>query len=130
MPFGRATAIAGTAFAASVLAAGTATALNHDRAESGIKGRVVPCGIVLERSAPCADPRTTTSVAIHHGDRMIRTVKVHRDGSFRAPLKPGSYWLRARTAKTRGPRAPATVPNGHWITVTLIAGRSAPPARR
>ena len=129
MPFGRATAITGTALAASVLAAGTAAGLNHDRAESGIKGRVVPCGIVLERRAPCADPRAVTSVAIGRGDRVIRTVKVHRDGSFRAPLDAGTYWVRARTAKTRGSRVRATVPKGQWITVALVAGRVAPPTR-
>jgi hypothetical protein len=118
-----------TALLTATVTAATASALSHGRTGSGINGRVIPCGIVLERPAPCAHI-PARSVAIGRGHRLVRTVKVHQNGSFQAPLEAGSYWLQARSSKTRGPRVRATVPDGQWITVALMAGRLSPPAAR
>jgi hypothetical protein len=115
---------------ASIVAGGTATGLGHGGSHSGVKGRVVPCGLVLERSAACAATRTPVWLAVGRGDRVVRTVKLRDDGVFRVPLDTGSYWLQPRTAKTRSPRVPATVPDGEWITLTLVAGRLSPPVQR
>lgn len=126
----RTTATAATALAGAVIAASSATGVTHDRSDSGIKGRVVPCGIVLERPAACAATRSAASLAVGHGQRLLQTVKLRADGSFRVPLDSGSYWLQARTGKARGPRVPATVPDGEWITVAVVAGQVSPPAQR
>jgi hypothetical protein len=115
--------------AASMIAGGTATGLSHG-SDSGVKGRVVPCGVVLERPAACAATRTPVRLAVGQGDRVVRTVKVRDDGSFRVPLDAGSYWLQPRAGMTRSPRVRATVPGGEWITVTLVAGRISPPTQR
>jgi hypothetical protein len=116
----------------AVLAAGTAAAIalgNDD--DSGIRGRVVPCGIVLERPAPCSAPaKPVGKVLIGRGDHVVRRAKIRANGSFRARLDPGHYWLQARSSNTRGPRTHATVSERKWTTVTLVAGRLAPPRRR
>ena len=116
----------------AVLAAGAAAtiALGNDD-DSGIKGRVVPCGIVLERPAPCSAPaKPGGKVLIGKRDHVVRRAKIRADGSFRVRLDPGHYWLQARTSNTRGPRTHATVSKHEWTTVTLVAGRLAPPRRR
>ena len=98
---------------------------------SGIKGRVVPCGIVLERAAPCAvASKRAGTVVVGRQDHVVRRAKVRADGSFRVRLDAGRYWLQARAGSTRGPRARATVSDGEWTTVTLLAGRVAPPRGR
>jgi hypothetical protein len=114
---------------ASVLGAANASGGGR-RADSGVTGRVVPCGIVLERPAACAVAGTPATVAVGHGERVVRRQKVRPDGSFRVRLEAGAYWVQARTAKTRGPRVRATVTAGEWVSVTLIAGRSSPPGGR
>jgi hypothetical protein len=91
--------------------------------DSGIKGRVVPCGIVLERPAPCAASKWTGTIVVGDG----RHVKAQADGSFRVRLAAGRYWLQARTGETRGPRTRVSVSEGRWTTVTLVAGRVGPP---
>ena len=107
-----------------------AIALGSD-ADSGIKGRVVPCGIVLERPAPCAvDSKRVGRVLAGQRDHVVRRAKVRADGSFRVRLDAGRYWLQARMSSTRGRRTRATVSEGAWTTVTLVAGRVAPPRRR
>jgi hypothetical protein len=115
---------------AAAVGGAAAIALGSDH-DSGIDGRVAPCGIVLERPAPCAvDSKPTGKVLIGQRDHVVRRAKVRADGSFRASLDPGRYWLQPRISGTRGPRTHATVSDGQWTTVTLIAGRVAPPRRR
>jgi hypothetical protein len=116
----------------SVLAVAIAEAASLARSEgSGIKGRVVPCGIVLERPAPCTVASNRPSaVVVGRQNNVVRRTKVRADGSFRVRLDAGTYWLQARAASTHGPRARATVSDGEWTTVTLIAGRVAPPRTR
>jgi hypothetical protein len=98
---------------------------------SGIKGRVVPCGIVLERPAPCAvAPKSVGTVVVGRRDHVVRRTKVRADGSFRVPLDAGRYWLQARADSTPSPRTHATVSDGKWNTVSLVAGRVAPPRER
>jgi hypothetical protein len=98
--------------------------------DSGVKGRVVPCGIVLERAAPCATPGARVSVVAGQGQRVERTVKTRIGRRFRMPLEPGDYWLQPRMGKNRGARVDVAVAAGAWVTVTLPAGRVAPPAPR
>jgi hypothetical protein len=114
----------------AVAAAGTGTgiALGGGSEGSGIKGLVVPCGIVLERPAPCATSAAHTSVVVGQGKRVVRTANVRNRGRFRVPLAAGRYWLRTRAGKVPGPRARATVPEGEWTTVTIPAGQVSPPA--
>jgi hypothetical protein len=116
--------------AAAAVAGTAAIALGSDRS-SGIGGRVVPCGIVLERPAPCAvDSERAAKVLIGQRDHIVRRAKVQADGSFRVRLDAGHYWIQACISATRGPRTRATVSEGEWTTVTLVAGRVAPPRRR
>jgi hypothetical protein len=116
----------------AILAVGAAAAIalgNDD--DSGIKGRVVPCGIVLERPAPCNAPsKPAGKVLVGQRDHVVRRAKIRANGSFRVRLDPGHYWLQARTSNTRGPRTHATVSKRKWTTVTLVAGRLAPPGLR
>jgi hypothetical protein len=124
----RAIALCSLAAAAAGGAAAIALGSDHD---SGIKGRVVPCGIVLERPAPCAvAPKRAGKVLIGRHHHVVRRAKVRADGSFRAEVDAGRYWLQARINGTRGPRTRATVNEGQWTTVTLLAGRIAPPRPR
>lgn len=111
---------------AAVLEAGTAIGGN----DSGVKGRVVPCGIVLERAAPCAVDGKAAVVTVGKGRQVVRRVKCDAHGTFRVRLDAGRYWLQARAGATRGARVGATVTGDHWTTVTLIAGRVAPPSAR
>jgi hypothetical protein len=115
----------------AVLAVGAAAtiALGNDD-DSGVKGRVVPCGIVLERPAPCSAPsKLVGKVLVGRRDHVLRRATIRANGSFRVRLDPGHYWLQARTNNTRGPRTHATVSKHKWTTVTLVAGRLAPPRR-
>jgi hypothetical protein len=114
---------------AAAVGGGTAIALDSS-GDSGVKGRVVPCGIVLERAAPCAVASKAGTVAVGRHRRVLRRAKVHADGSFRVRLEAGRYWLEPRAGGTQGPRVNATVAEGEWTTVTLVAGRLAPPAGR
>ena len=116
--------------AAAALAGTAAIALGSDH-NSGIGGRVVPCGIVLERPAPCAvDSKRAGKVLIGQRDDIVRRAKVQADGSFRVGLDAGRYWLQAYRSGTRGPRTRATVSEGEWTTVTLVAGRVTSPRQR
>lgn len=125
----RGTALCSLPLAAVAVGGAAAIALGSDD-DSGIKGRVVPCGIVLERPAPCAvDPKRVGKVLVGQRDHVVRRAKVRADGSFRVRLVAGRYWLQASTT-TRGPRTRATVSEGEWTTVTLVAGKVAPPRRR
>jgi hypothetical protein len=118
------------AFALAVAIAGSATlvALSRGAADSGIRGRVVPCGIVLERPAPCSVVAKPVSVVVGHGNRVVRRALVRKSGRFRARLRAGHYWLQPRAGKLRGRRTYATVSAGKWTTVTIPAGRVSPPA--
>jgi hypothetical protein len=109
---------------------GMAVAGSGSGDDSGIKGRVVPCGIVLERPAPCAAPSKRGTVVVGRRRHVLRRAKVHADGSFRVRLDAGRYWLEPRSGGTRGPRVRATVAEGEWTTVTVVAGRLAPPRGR
>jgi hypothetical protein len=103
-------------------------ALSRGGADSGIRGRIVPCGIVLERPAPCSVVAEPGSVVVGRGDRIVRRAKVRKGGRFRARLGPGPYWLQPRAGKLRGRRTHATVITGKWTTVTIPAGQISPPA--
>jgi hypothetical protein len=118
------------AFVLAVAAAGSATAiaLSRGNGDSGIKGRIVPCGIVLERPAPCATSSKHLSVIVGQRDHVVRTAKLHASGRFRVPLAAGRYWLQPRADNLRGQRTPATVADGEWTTVTIPAGQASPPA--
>jgi hypothetical protein len=110
--------------------AAAAIALGNDK-DSGITGRVVPCGIVLERPAPCSAPSNPVGkVLVGRRAHVLRRAKIRANGSFRVRLSPGHYWLQVRTSNTRGPRTRAGVSQREWTTVTLVAGRLAPPRRR
>lgn len=123
-------ALCSLAMAAAAVGGAAAIALGSDD-DSGIKGRVVPCGIVLERPAPCAvASKGVGKVLIGQRDHVVRRAKVRADGSFRVRLDAGHYWLQARISGRRGPRTRATVSQGEWTTVTLVAGPVAPPRRR
>ena len=116
----------------AVLAVGAAAALAlGNDGDSGIRGRVVPCGIVLERPAPCSAPsKPVAKVLVGQHEHVMRRAKLRANGSFRVRLNPGHYWLQVRTSNTRGPRTHAGVSKHEWTTVTLVAGRVAPPRRR
>jgi hypothetical protein len=120
------------AFVLAVATAGSATAIALSRGpvDSGIKGRVVPCGIVLERPAPCSLSSRPGSVVVGQGDHVVRRAKVREGGRFRARLGAGRYWLQPRVGKARGRRTHASVSAGRWTTVTILAGRVSPPASR
>jgi len=123
----RGTALCSLPLAAAAVGGAAAIALGSDD-DSGINGRVVPCGIVLERPAPCAmDPKRAGQVVVGQRDHVVRRAKVRADGSFRVRLDAGRYWLQAGTT---GTRMRTTVAEGGWTTVTLVAGRVAPPRRR
>ena len=125
----RGIALCSLPLAAAALAGTAAMALGSDHS-SGIGGRVVPCGIVLERPSSCAvDSTRAGNVLIGQRDHIVRRAKVQTDGSFRVRLAAGHYWLQAYSSGTRGPRTRATVSEGQWTTVTLVAGRVAPPRR-
>jgi hypothetical protein len=114
----------------AVLAGGAAAiALGKDE-DSGIAGRVVPCGIVLERPAPCSAPSNPVGkVLVGQRDHVVRRAKIRANSSFRVRLNPGHYGLQVRISNTRGPRTHARVSKHEWTTVTLVAGRLAPPRR-
>ena len=123
----RGIALCSLPLASTALGGGAALALGSGH-DSGIQGRVVPCGIVLERAASCADAgKRPEKVLIGQRDHVLRRAKIGPDGSFRVPLHAGRYWLQAGPS---GPRTRATVSVSRWITVTLIAGQMAPPRGR
>lgn len=126
----RAVGLCSLALLAAAVAGAAAVALASDH-DSGIAGRVVPCGIVLERPAPCAvaSKRAGTIVVAQRQHVVVRRAKVRADGSFRVRLDPARYWLQARSSRARGPRTRATVFDGRWTTVALVAGQIAPPRR-
>jgi len=121
---------AGWAFvtAVAIAASGTLVALSRGAVDSGIRGRVVPCGIVLERPAPCSVVAKPGSVVVGRGDRIVRRAKVRNGGRFRARLGAGHYWLQPRAGTARGRRTHATVSAGKWTTVVIPAGQISPPA--
>ena len=90
--------------------------------DSGITGRVVPCGIVLERPAPCVDatPGAVGTVVVGQRDHVVRGAKVRADGAFRVPLDAGHYWLQAthqrhaRPAHARDSVRRARGPPSRW----------------
>jgi hypothetical protein len=106
---------------------GTVLALGDGALDSGIRGQVVPCGIVLERPAPCSVPGKPRSVVVGRGDRVIRRAKVRRDGRFAARLAPGRYWLQPSVRKLHGRRTHATVTAGQWTSVIIPAAQISPP---
>ena len=116
------------ALAVAIAGSGTLVALSRGAADSGIRGRIVPCGIVLERPAPCSLSSRPVSVVVGHGDRVVRRATVRKGGRFRARLGAGRYWLQPRSGKMRGRRTHATVSAGKWTTVTIPAGQISPPA--
>jgi hypothetical protein len=125
----RGLAMASLPLLAAAVGGGTAIALSSG-GESGIKGRVVPCGIVLERAAPCAVGSKPGAVVVGERHHVVRRAKVRADGSFRVRLDAGHYWLHTWAAGERGPRVRASVAEDEWTTVTLVAGRVTPPAGR
>jgi len=116
--------------AVAAVASGAATGLGGGGGDSGVRGRVVPCGIVLERAAPCATGAEPISIVVEQGDRVVHREKVREGGSFRVRLEAGRYWLRPQSGAATGARVRATVTDGEWTTVTLVAGSVSPPLDR
>jgi hypothetical protein len=124
--------------AAGVAAAGVAVAASSTGAadDSGIRGRVVPCGLVHERAAACAVSATAASVTVRArpGGPALEVVRAGRDGRFQIGMAPGAYVVeaRAKSAPRRPapPTVPATVPDGGWVSVVIPAGRMVAPAGR
>jgi hypothetical protein len=104
--------------------------------DSGIRGRVVPCGLVHERAARCAFSAARAKITVRSvaGGGTTRVVRAGDDGRFRVAVPPGSYAVEARPKGAARQRKPATVaatvPDGGWVTVVVPAGRMAPPAGR
>jgi hypothetical protein len=104
--------------------------------DSGIRGRVVPCGLVHERAAPCAVSAARAQVIVHAlcAGRTTRVLRAGGDGRFRVAVPPGTYAIQARPKGAAPQRDPATVtavvPRGGWATVVVPAGRMAPPTGR
>ena len=124
----RAAALWASVVAIAIAGSGTAIAVSRGAEDSGLRGRVVPCGIALERPAPCSVVAKPGSVVVGRGDRIVRRAKVRKNGRFRARLGAGRYWLQPRAGKLRGRRTHATVTAGKWTTVIIPAGQISPPA--
>src|SRR5215210_6935594 len=77
--------------AVAAVASGAATGLGGGGGDSGVRGRVVPCGIVLERAAPCATGAEPISIVVEQGDRVVHREKVREGGSYRVRLEAGRY---------------------------------------
>jgi len=123
-------ASAATGVAAAAVVVGAAAGRSDD--DSGVRGRVVPCGLVHERAAPCASAQAGAGARVlvrrRPGDRPVATGKADADGRFRIALAPGRYVLEARMAGVPGtakaaPLVPAVVRHDGWTTVLLLAGR-------
>jgi hypothetical protein len=115
-------------FAVAVAGSGAAVALSRGPGDSGIRGRVAPCGIVLERPAPCSVLAKPRVVVVGHGNRVVRRAKVRKGGRFRVRLGAGHYWLQPRPGKAHARRTHSTVSEGDWTTITIPAGQVSPPA--
>jgi hypothetical protein len=116
--------------AAAGVVGGVAAGTSGD--DSGVRGRVVPCGLVHERAAPCASAQAGAAARVlvrrRPGERPVAAGKADAHGRFRIALAPGRYVLEARIAGARGavkagPPVPAVVPRDGWTTVMLLAGR-------
>ena len=95
-------AVSACVLAVAIAASGTVVALSRGAADSGIRGRIVPCGIVLERPAPCSVVAKPVSVVVGHGNRVVRRATVRKSGRFRVRLGAGHYWLQP--PRRQGPR--------------------------
>jgi hypothetical protein len=115
----------GAAVVAAVLAAGAATSAN---APSGIRGTLVPCGLIHERAAPCAGGVAGATVRVRDGaGNLVATAKADRRGRFRLVLREGAYSVRARVPGAHaGPALAVLVPAHEWVNIVLTAGRTAP----
>ncbi|HWH92262.1 MAG TPA: carboxypeptidase-like regulatory domain-containing protein [Baekduia sp.] len=122
-------AAAGVA-AASLVVGAAADSSSHQ--DSGVRGRVVPCGLVHERASPCASAQAGAGalvlVRLRPGEPPVAAGKADAHGRFRIALAPGTYLLEARMAGVRGAskaalRIPAVVRQDGWTTVMLLAGR-------
>jgi hypothetical protein len=125
--------LAATAVAAVVLV-GAATA--GPGGESGIRGRVVPCGLIHDRAAACAAPVAGVRVVVRRAiaGRVVARTRAHADGRFRVALPAGHYVVEAAPKGARGlriapARASAVVPAHGWVDVVVPAGRLAQPPR-
>jgi hypothetical protein len=114
--------------ALAIAGSGAAIAVSRGAKDSGIRGRVVPCGIVLERPAPCSVLAKPRVVVVGHGNRVVRRAKIRKGGRFRVRLGAGHYWMQPRPGKAHARRAHATVSEGDWTTITIPAGQVSPPA--
>jgi hypothetical protein len=103
---------------------------------SGIRGRVVPCGLIHERAARCAVSAAGAKVIVRDapGQPAVTVARAGRDGRFRVEVAPGSYVVEARAKgaprSARTPSVAAVVPDGGWATVIIPAGRMAAPTGR
>jgi hypothetical protein len=101
-------------------------------ADSGIRGRVVPCGIVHER-AQCRDVRAAVVRVRRAADGRLRaTARPDAKGRFRIPLAPGRYTVEAGAARAPAParraaRMHVTVRAHAWTTVVLPTAPLSPP---
>ncbi len=96
--------------------------------DSGIRGRVVPCGIVHERAACPRDPRAVRLRVSRAADgRAIATVRPDANGRFRVAVRAGTYLVEASSgAPGQAVRVRVAVRAHAWTTVTLPAGRLSP----
>jgi hypothetical protein len=126
--------LAATGVAAAGVAAVAST--GGSGGDSGIRGRVVPCGLIHERAARCAFSPAGAKVVVRAatGSPAVAVARADRRGRFRVELAPGTYALAPRP--TGAPReakpldVEAVVPDAGWVTVVVPAGRMAPPTGR
>jgi hypothetical protein len=113
----------GAAVFAAALAAGAATSAN---APSGIRGTVIPCGLIHERAAPCAAGVTGATVRVRDAaGALVASTKADRRGQFRVVVHEGAYSIRARVpGAPAGPALAVTVLPHQWVRVLLPAGKT------
>jgi hypothetical protein len=127
----------GSAFAAVSIAAAVVGVAMADEpsGDSGIRGRVVACGIVHEKESCARDVGATKVLVRRAADaRLTATARVDAQGRFRVALRPGGYLVEVASAPTaarpsRVVRLPVAVRRGAWTSVTLTTARLSPPVR-
>jgi hypothetical protein len=127
-------ALAAVGAAATGLAASAAGG-GRGESGSGIRGSVVPCGLVHERPSGCAFSPAGARIVVRRaaGGPQIGAARADAHGRFRVAMGPGRYLVEAHP-KGAGGAAPvqvrAVVPAHGWVSVIVPAGRTAPPQAR
>jgi len=96
---------------------------------SGLYGRVViyPALPVCQVGSPCTRPAGNVLLRFWRSGRQVGSVRTHANGTFRVPLRPGSYAVTTPAAKLKRPGLEprrATVPQGRYarLNFTLDVG--------